>query len=195
MKTQPRTDVDDYPNGFDAAPPKPWPLWIQVGVFAMAFVLMQGLWSFARGTLLERVAVDQATVAPAAWLVNQLTPQVHALAVRSSIRAPGGGINVLNGCEGFEVLFLLMAALLVAPIVWRRKAVGLFAGALIVWVLNQARILVLFYASRADKELFTLLHGTVAPLVMIVLVTIAFVFFLSMSYIAQSVKIGPRVTV
>ncbi len=88
-----------------------------------------------------------------------------------------------------------MAALLVAPIVWRRKAVGLFAGALIVWVLNQARILVLFYASRADKELFTLLHGTVAPLVMIVLVTIAFVFFLSMSYIAQSVKIGPRVTV
>ncbi len=161
----------------------------------MAFVLMQGLWSFARGTLLERVAVDQATVDPAAWLVNQLTPQVHALAVRSSIRAPGGGINVLNGCEGFEVLFLLMAALLVAPIVWRRKAVGLFAGALIVWVLNQARILVLFYASRADKELFTLLHGTVAPLVMIVLVTIAFVFFLSMSYIAQSVKIGPRVTV
>ena len=28
----------------------------------------------------------------------------------ASIRAPGGGLNILNGCEGTEVMFLLMAA-------------------------------------------------------------------------------------
>ncbi|OQW85832.1 MAG: hypothetical protein BWK72_20230 [Rhodoferax ferrireducens] len=181
MKTKPRAGVDYYPDGFQTPPPRPWPLWIQIGVFALTFTVLQSLWALASGTALERIAVDQATVAPAAWLVNQLTPEMQALAVRSSIRAPGGGINILNGCEGFEVLFLLTSALLVAPLSWRRKAVGFFAGVLLVWLLNQGRILVLFYANRVDKELFALLHGTVAPLVIIVLVTIAFVFFLSKS--------------
>lgn len=181
MKTQPRAGIDYFPDGFEPSPAKPWPLWLQIGVFALVFVLLQSAWSFARGTTIEHIAVAQATVVPATWLVNQLTPGVHATAVRTSIRAAGGGINVLNGCEGFEVLFLLIAALTVTPMTWRRRVLGLLAGTLLVWLLNQGRILVLFYASRADKDLFALLHGTVAPLVMIVVVTIAFVFYLSTS--------------
>ena len=172
------TQFRHMPNQPNAAPRTPW---IQVGVFIAAFLLLQSGWSLARGTVLERVAINDATVVPAAWLVNQLTPGVHAVAVQSSVRALGGGINVLNGCEGVEVLFLLIAALLIAPITPRRRAYGLVAGALFVWLLNQGRILVLFYANRSDKELFSLLHGTVAPLVMIVLVTLAYVSYVSTS--------------
>lgn len=190
MKNKPRAGIDYYPDGFVTPPPKPWPLWLQIGVFALVFVLLQGAWSFTRGSAMERIAVDKVTVLPAAWLVNQLTPDVRAVAVRTSIRAAGGGINVLNGCEGFEVLFLLVAALLVAPMTWSRKVHGLLAGTLFVWMINQGRILVLFYANRADKELFTLLHGTVAPLVLIVLVTIAFVLYLSIARMSPPAKAG-----
>ncbi len=171
------------PNQPNAAPRT---LWFQAGVFTAAFLLLQSGWSLARGTVLERIAINDATVVPAAWLVNQLTPDVHAVAVHSSVRALGGGINVLNGCEGVEVLFLLIAALLIAPITPRRRAYGLLAGALFVWLLNQGRILVLFYANRSDKELFSLLHGTVAPLVMIVLVTLAYVSYVSYVSMAAS---------
>jgi exosortase/archaeosortase family protein len=156
-----------------------WPLWLQVLVFVLAFATLQILWGFAQGTVVERIGVDRATVMPAAWLVNLFTPDVHASAVGGSIRAPGGGINILNGCEGFEVLFLLVAALVVTPLTWRQRAIGLLGGAVLVWVLNQGRIVVLFYANRADKELFALLHGTIAPLVLVVTVAIAFLLYLA----------------
>jgi exosortase/archaeosortase family protein len=179
MPPEPRIGIDYVPDGFVPITAMPWPLWLQVAAFALAFAFMQTAWSFAQGTVIERVAVDHATVIPAAWLLNLITPAVRAAAVGTSIRAAGGGINVLNGCEGFEILFLLAAGLLVAPMTWRRRLPGLFVGTLFVWLLNQARIVVLFYAYRTNKDMFALLHGTVAPLVMIVFVTIAFVLYLS----------------
>jgi len=114
--------------------------------------------------------VHDATVRPAAWLVNLLTPDVQAKAVKFSLRAPGGGLNILNGCEGLDALFLLIAAFLVAPLSWRSRLVGLAFGVPFVFVVNQARILGLFYAYRADRTLFDPLHGMVAPIVVVLLV-------------------------
>jgi exosortase/archaeosortase family protein len=190
MHHKPLAGTDYLPDGFEAPPPAVWPLWFRLVVFTLAFVLLQAGWSLARGTAVERIAIDNATVVPAAWLVNQFTPEARAVAVRSSIRATGGGINVLNGCEGFDVLFLLASALLIAPATWRRRVFGFVAGAPLVWLLNQGRILVLFYANRADKELFALLHGTVAPLVMIMAVTLAFVLYLSLPRRSPATLIG-----
>jgi exosortase/archaeosortase family protein len=79
----------------------------------------------------------------------------------------GGGLNILNGCEGVEVAFLLIAALCAMPGSHRRRLCGMAVGVSLVFMLNQARILALFYAFRYDKVLFSLLHGTVAPLAMI----------------------------
>jgi exosortase/archaeosortase family protein len=123
--------------------------------------------------------VAQATVVPASWWIDWLSPELGVKAVNFSLRAPGGGINVLNGCEGLEVLFLLWAALVVTAMGWRRRIFGFVAGTGLVWALNQARVVGLFYANREDKELFALLHGTVAPLLLIVATTAAFVLLLA----------------
>lgn len=51
------------------------------------------------------------------------------------------GINILNGCEGTEVFFLLASALLVAPpIAWRARLTGLLPGCLQVFALNRLTI-------------------------------------------------------
>ena len=176
----PRAGIDYLPDNFDEPPPEPWPLWAQVVLFASVYVCLQWLWSLARQTIIERIAIADITVRPAVWAIHQLTPSVDAVASRFNIDAPGGGINILNGCEGFEVLFLLVAALGVAPISWSRRALGWVGGTLLVWLLNQLRILVLFYTYRADKNLFVLLHGSIAPLVLIVCVTIAFTLFVGL---------------
>lgn len=81
--------------------------------------------------------------------------------------APGGGIQILNGCDGTEVWFLLVAALLVFPFGWTRRWVGLLLGTIWVFGLNQMRLLALFYAFRQDPALFNQLHGVVAPMVLI----------------------------
>jgi exosortase/archaeosortase family protein len=149
--------------------------------FLLLFALLQLTWQGTRGTVVQRLVVHDGTVTPAALLVNLLTPAVHARAVGFSVAAVGGGINIENGCEGLDALFLLISAMLVAPIAWRMRALGVLVGAVVVFLLNQARILVLFYAYRADHSLFDLLHGAVAPIVVVLLVLAFFYVWLDLA--------------
>jgi exosortase/archaeosortase family protein len=163
--------VPYWPDGFDpgAAPAGPRPLWVQVLCFLLVFAAAQWLYSLAADTWLQRLFVEHLGSSPAAALINLATPAVNASAVGSRLTAPGGGINIRGGCEGTEVLFLLLAAFATVPLGWRSRAVGLAIGALLVLMLNQVRIVGLFYAYRADHELFGLMHTVVAPVVLVAL--------------------------
>ena len=152
------------------------PVWRLALVFLAALALLQSGWSALRGTAAERAVIDQATVGTTVALVRQITPEVAAQARGARIQAPGGGINVLNGCEGTEVLFLLWAALLAAPLSWRWRLQGAVLGAVWVFALNQLRLLALFYSHRDDRALFNLLHGLVAPGVLVA-ATVLFVMW------------------
>jgi len=158
--------------------PQPRPLWLQALLFGAVFVLLQSGYGALRGTWVERLMIDTLTVHSAAWSIHIITPEVAVQAVGTRLKAPGGGINIINGCEGTEVLFLLIAAFASAQLPWRARLGGLLAGTLLVFVLNQGRILALFYAYRSDKPLFDLLHGTVAPLLLIALSALFFMFWL-----------------
>jgi exosortase family protein XrtM len=153
------------------APRRPW----RAGLaFVLAFLLLQALWSQAKDTALERLWIDTVTVKTAVALIGVVSPELRASAQGSRIKAPGGGINVLNGCEGTDILFLLAAAFLAFPMPWRSRLAGLGLGVVLVYLLNEARILALFYAYRSDRELFDLLHTVVAPIVLIAFVAVYF---------------------
>lgn len=149
-------------------------LWHMVAFLAV-FVLLQSLYGQARGTWFERVLIDHLTVETAARLIETFTPEVGVVAVGSRLKAPGGGVNVLNGCEGTEAMFLLGAAMLVAPLALRWRLLGLLGSGLFIFAVNQIRVLLLFYTFRADRPLFDVLHGFVAPLVLVVLAMMFFV--------------------
>jgi len=144
-------------------------LWRALGLLAV-FATLQLTWQSLHGTAVETFIVHTCTVVPAAFLANLLTPGVHAQAVQFSLRAPGGGLNILNGCEGIEALFLLVGAFSVASAPWRTRLAGLAVGVPVVFLVNQVRILTLFYAYRADHALFDPLHAMVTPVVAILLI-------------------------
>jgi exosortase family protein XrtM len=150
----------------------------RVAFFLALFLALQAGYGSQRGGAVERAVIDLATVSTAAAIVNTLSPEIGVRAVGPRLAAEGGGLNILNGCEGTDVLFLLVAAMLVAPIAWRRRALGMLVGVPLVFVLNQVRVLVLFYAFRSDRELFELLHGAVAPLVLVLVVGTFFMLWL-----------------
>lgn len=155
-------------------PALPYPLWLSLIIFVSLFFLLQWGWGAARDTGLERLIIDDATVKLAVALVNLLTPEVGARAVGASIRAPGGGLNILNGCEGTEIMFLLIAAFAAVRLTWRRKLIGLGLGLLLVFALNQLRILMLFYAFRNARGLFDLLHTSILPALLVAAVALYF---------------------
>lgn len=143
-------------------------------LFIATFAALQALWTSVAGSSAERLVIDKATVEAAAGWIRLLTPEVPVVAAGPRLTAPGGGINVLKGCEGTDILFLLLAAFAVARLRWRHRLAGIALGATIVYLLNQVRVVALFYAYRQDRTLFDLLHGTIGPLLLVVLIGLFF---------------------
>ncbi|MCD6707744.1 MAG: archaeosortase/exosortase family protein [Thiobacillus sp.] len=155
-------------------PQTPYPLWLTLAIFVGVFAVLQWSWNAVRGTWVERLIVHEATVKPAAALIQIISPEAHAQPVATSIKAPGGGLNILNGCEGTEIMFLLVAAFSAVRLGWQQRLTGLALGLVLIFVLNQARILALFYTFRNERSLFDLLHTTVLPAVLIAAVALYF---------------------
>jgi exosortase/archaeosortase family protein len=132
--------------------------------------------SWSKG--LSHWIIDVATVEPAAWLARLISGDPAIVAVGSRIRAPDASINVLFGCEGTDVLMLLAAAILVSPVRWRDRLLGVLAGTAFVFVVNQARVLGLFFALRYRHAWFGQLHGLLAPLAVVLLVSLFFLLWL-----------------
>ena len=149
-----------------------------LGVFLLTSFGLHLAWTHCSGTPLERLVINTATVRTAVALINFFTPQVAAVAVGTHISADGGGINVLNGCEGTELYIPLLAGLIALPFSMGARVVGIFAGAAVVFGLNQMRLLALFYSLRADPVLFGELHGIVTPLVLVACVLSFFLLLL-----------------
>lgn len=145
----------------------PHSLALALAVFLGVFALLHVLYQRDAGGAVHRIFIETVGTQPAAALIRTLTPSIDARAAGSRIAAPGGGINILAGCEGSEVLFLLTAAFCAVHLPLRRRLVGLLLGAALVVALNQCRILALFYAYRANRDLFDLLHTIIAPLVLV----------------------------
>lgn len=147
-------------------------------VFLSVFFSLQYAWERSRDTAFERLVIDRATVAPAAWWIARLWPDQTVSALGHSLIASHYRLNILNGCEGLETLLLLIAAFLAYPFAWRQRALGIGLGTLLIYTLNQGRIVLLWYANQHSLQLFGLLHGTILPLTLVAISLIFFVAFL-----------------
>jgi exosortase family protein XrtM len=148
--------------------------WKRLLAFVLLFTAMYVALSQTWDDGLSRWIIDLATVRPAAWIARHVTGEADILAAGSHLTSPSASINVLNGCEGSDVLMLLASALLAAPAPWRDKLLGLAAGTAFVFALNQVRVLALYFALRDHRAWFGLLHGLIAPLAVVVLVATFF---------------------
>lgn len=155
----------------------------RVATFALLFLVLFGsfhvLYETARGTAVERLLIDDFTVKPSVALINLLTPAESVTAKGHRLVSPSARLSVLNSCEGFETMLLLIAAVAAYAARWRAKAIGLLLGMLLIYALNQVRIVSLYYAFRYDRELFHALHGYLAPMLIIAAAGLYFLWWVS----------------
>jgi exosortase/archaeosortase family protein len=155
----------------------------QTILFFFVFALFQVGWLLLRDNAFGHFVRGEITVEPAVAMINLFSPSIHAQALGNQIIAPGGGLVIKLGCEGLEAMFILIAAIIASSVKFKNMMSGLLMGTLLVYVLNQARILILFYTNRADKALFHLLHATIAPIVLIAIVGIFYYWWLNKNQI------------
>lgn len=147
----------------------------------LGLLLFAGLqlgWQVLQGGALARAVIGYGVVRPAVWSVRTLTPEIPVRAADRALLAPGGGLNIRNGCEGLEALFLLTAAVLVSPVSWAARGRGVLLACGMVFLINQARVVLLFYAWREAPRYFDALHGTVTPIAVVLLVCACFAIWL-----------------
>lgn len=143
-------------------------------LFVLVFAALQFSWQGLGDRDTGHVLIARVIVAPAALIVRALTPDVQVNAVGTRLVSARASINIINGCDGMDMLFLLFAGFAVAPLPWRPRLIGTLAGLPLVYLLNQARIVGLFYAIRTHSGWFDPLHGFIAPVVMVVLIALYF---------------------
>lgn len=152
--------------------------WLRLLAFVTLYGAMYALLSTFWSAGVSHFVIDVATVEPAAFLARVLSADPGIVAAGSHIQSPQASINVLYGCEGSDVLMLLVAALLVAPVPWRARLAGLAAGAAFVFLVNQARLLALFYAYRSHRTWFGTIHGLLGPMGVVIAVATFFLAWL-----------------
>jgi exosortase family protein XrtM len=150
-------------------------------IFLAVFGALQMGWQLLDGSALYHFLIDRGVVVPAAALAGALTPAMGVHAVGNHLREINGGLNIVNGCDGMETLFLLLAGFAVAPLSWRARLGGVLVGVAVVYVLNLMRILALFYARHSDMGLFDLLHGVVTPAIMVLAIAAFYYLWLRRS--------------
>lgn len=138
-----------------------------VAIFAVVFFSLQWGYQQAAGTVIEKAVIDVATVRPSAFMINQINPGEQVIAQGHRLVSPFAKLSVLNGCEGTESLFLIIAAIVAFRASWQHKLAGLALGVILIYLANQARIVSLYFALRSDPTLFSALHGYIAPTLII----------------------------
>lgn len=148
-------------------------------IFLSFFGLISLVWSTARGTAVERLVVEQVTVATSARIISIISPLEEIRADGFRLMSPHVRLSVLNGCEGTESIILIAAAILAFPAPWRRKPFGLLLGVIGIFLMNQLRIVGLFYVLRYKPEWFSFMHGYIAPVLIILAGSLVFIFWLN----------------
>jgi len=136
----------------------------KLAVFLLIFCSLQYGWQLCRDSVIEHVIIDVVTVQPAALLARMLTPQHDVVAVGHSLHSPQATMNVLNGCEGLDALFLLVAAFMAATLPWRVRFLYIATGALLVYALNQLRLVALWQLYLINRDWFGISHTLLFPL-------------------------------
>lgn len=145
--------------------------------FAAAFFILQWAYQATAATVVQRFYIDILTVRPSAAVLQLLAPSDQVVALGHRLLWPGGRLSLLRGCDGTEALFLLLAAFVAMRMDWRQRLWGMAAGTLLIYLLNQARIVGLYFAVRHDRETFDLLHGLLGPLFIITAATVFFAWW------------------
>ena len=145
-----------------------------VVLFVTVFSLLQVALIRSEQSWLARLLIDDVTVGVSAALIDHVYPQDNAFALARSIVSQRVRLNVLHGCEGTEAMFLLIAAILAFSAPWRSRVKALGTGCLLVYVLNELRILALYATARDARYYFELMHGYVGPTIVIVAIVLFF---------------------
>jgi exosortase/archaeosortase family protein len=142
--------------------------------FMVYFAILMGMFEASRGSMVERVVVEEGILAPAVDLIRTVDRKDDVELRGRTIQSPTSRLRVTRGCEGIEVFLILIAGVVAFPADWKSKLSGLAIGAMIAYGLSLLRLMALHLTLRYSPGAWEALHGLVLPLGPIVVISLYF---------------------
>ena len=76
----------------------------------------------------------------------------------TSVLTASFSIDIVQGCDALYATMLFWSAVVAFPAGWRQKLAGLAGGAIVLFVLNVARVVSMLYIGRAFPAVFDVVH-------------------------------------
>lgn len=101
-------------------------------------------------------------------LINMLAPLEQVLAQQNHLLSAKADLEIVRGCDGAGVLFLVVSAIVAFPSTGRRKLIGLLLGIGLIYLINLLRISALYFIIAYQPDWFLLVHTYLAPTLMVI---------------------------
>lgn len=148
--------------------PKKLPEWVIFLLFVGCYVLFDYAYFKIPVDLFSNVIYYHGVVAICADLISWLAPLEQVLAKQNHLVSAKADLEIVRGCDGAGVLFLVVSAILVFPSGLKRKLIGLLLGIGLIYGLNLLRICVLYFVIAYQPGSFQLIHTYIAPTLMVI---------------------------
>jgi exosortase family protein XrtM len=146
-------------------------------LFLGLFVLFQAGYYLLPDSALHLV-VQHLVVEVAAGTINFFSPDQAVTAHGQRLLSSRAALEVIRGCDGSGAAFMLVSAVVAfGATSWRRLLAGVLGAAALMYVLNQLRIVALYYVLAAAPARFDDVHEYVAPLLLIIVSSAAFLLW------------------
>jgi exosortase family protein XrtM len=136
-------------------------------LFLFVFAAVYALLHFVYFALPDKLLRDQVhyygIVLPAAKIVNFVTPHEAVFAARGTLQSTNASLSIVRGCDGAGVAFLLVAAVLASSARLKHKLAGALGAVLLTYVLNELRVVGLYFVVAYRDAWFSPLHNYFVP--------------------------------
>lgn len=143
-------------------------------LFTGFYCLFHFLYYQIPDAVLKNVVYHYGIAQVSAWLINFLSITEHVHVVQHKLISSQASLEIVRGCDGSGLLFILSAAMLAFPGKWRLRILGALIAIGMTYVFNSLRILLLYYVVAYESQWFTLVHSFLAPTFLIVVATLFF---------------------
>ncbi len=150
-------------------------------IFPAAYGVLHFLYFALPDRLLRDVVHYYAIVLPAAALLNFIAPHEAVSALHGSLRSGRASLEIVRGCDGAGVMFLLVAALIASAADIRRKLLGILGAISLIYILNELRVIALYFVVAYRNEWFGPLHNYFVPMLVIAASVLFFLWWASLA--------------
>lgn len=148
-----------------------------VAVAAILYGLLHFLYHLIPDSTLRTTIYPNIIGHPSAAMINAITPERDIRIKDNKIISNKATLNIVRGCDGSGVWFMLIAAVIAFWSGIKQTFVGLLAGTAVVYIINQLRIVGLFYVVEYNRDWFDPFHVYFFPSLIILIIASLFLIW------------------